>query len=179
MLFLARPSAKYKASYVDALGEFHAEGRDLHSSEQWVGSNFNLLVQSLLAEAQTPTGAFGNVPVSHFWLIHRADDAAGRETYLGRTTIRHELDRYLLHLGGHIGYATRPSARKCGYGTAILRLVLPEARNLGFGRVLVTCDSDNVGSRRIIERSGGVLENAVPYRDFGRSFVKLRFWIRL
>ena len=56
---------------------------------------------------------------------------------------------------GHIGYDIRPSERRKGYGTAILSLTLAKARELGLREVIVTCDSDNVGSLRIIKKNGG------------------------
>jgi predicted acetyltransferase len=47
--------------------------------------------------------------------------------------------------------------------------VLPRGAELGIDRVLVTCDVDNVASRRAIEKSGGV------YEDTREG--KLRFWV--
>ncbi|MBE1602632.1 putative acetyltransferase [Streptomyces stelliscabiei] len=43
------------------------------------------------------------------------------------------------------------------------------------GRVLITCDDDNVASARTIERNGGVLED-VRTTDEG---IKRRYWITL
>jgi predicted acetyltransferase len=34
-------------------------------------------------------------------------------------------------------------------------------RDLGLTNLLVTCDTDNIGSRRVIEGNGGVLERIV------------------
>ena len=42
-------------------------------------------------------------------------------------------------------------------------------------RVLITCDDDNPGSRLIIERNGGVLEDVVPQPD--RNVPKRRYWV--
>ncbi|MDX2516846.1 GNAT family N-acetyltransferase [Streptomyces stelliscabiei] len=69
----------------------------------------------------------------------------------------------------------RPSARRRGLATWALGAVLPEARALGMGRVLITCDDDNVASARTIERNGGVLED-VRTTDEG---IKRRYWITL
>ena len=76
---------------------------------------------------------------------------------------------------GHIGYDIRPSKRKQGYGSKILELALPKAKELDIERVLLTCDETNTGSRRIIEKNGGVLENQVKNPETGVD--KLRFWI--
>jgi predicted acetyltransferase len=61
-------------------------------------------------------------------------------------------------------------------GTAILRRSLQIARRtLRLKRVLVTCDEDNVGSIRAIEKNGGVLEDIVAGADGGTP--KRRYWI--
>lgn len=43
------------------------------------------------------------------------------------------------------------------------------------GRVLVTCDEDNLGSRSVIERCGAQLESVVDLHD-GRG-PQRRYWI--
>jgi predicted acetyltransferase len=88
---------------------------------------------------------------------------------LGRIAIRHRLTPQLREVGGHIGYDVRPSARRCGRATAMLRAALPVARTLGIESALVTCDVDNVASRTVIERNGGMLED--------QRGDKLRFWV--
>lgn len=45
--------------------------------------------------------------------------------------------------------------RRRGYASEILRLSLGLARGLDLPRVLLICDEDNLGSRRVIERHGG------------------------
>jgi predicted acetyltransferase len=96
---------------------------------------------------------------------------------MGRASIRHELNAYLAAVGGHIGYAVRPGFRRRGYATDILRQSLAIAVSIGLERVLVTCDADNVGSAKVIENCGGVLENVVPGRD--GSVPKCRYWVEV
>ena len=74
--------------------------------------------------------------------------------------------------GGNIGYAIRPSERRKGFGTLILRLTLEKAKNIGLTRVLVTCDADNVASRKIIERNGGVLAGQVVSEHTGKLVMR-------
>jgi predicted acetyltransferase len=62
--------------------------------------------------------------------------------------------------GGHSGFDMRPKVRRQGHATAMLAAALPKARELGLHHVLITCDEDNTGSRRVIEANGGVLEFA-------------------
>lgn len=89
--------------------------------------------------------------------------------YAGRLSIRHRLNDRLRVIGGHIGYDVRPSARRRGHATAMLRVALPLARELGIESALVTCDTDNVASRKVIEAAGGVLAD--------QRSGKLRFWV--
>ena len=58
----------------------------------------------------------------------------------------------------------------------MLRLAIEFAREkLGIERVLVTCDVDNIGSIKTIERNGGVLENIVTVQGFEKPV--RRYWI--
>jgi predicted acetyltransferase len=74
---------------------------------------------------------------------------------VGRASIRHRLNDFLLAHGGHIGYCILPGHRRRGYATQILRQSLIVARAHGVDRALVTCDDDNLGSITVIERCGG------------------------
>src|SRR5262249_59172604 len=93
---------------------------------------------------------------------------------VGRTSIGARLNDFLAERGGHVGYGVLPQHRRRGYATEILRQSLIIARAAGVGRVLVTCDQDNVGSRTVIESCGGVLDSIVTLD--GKPPV-LRFWI--
>jgi predicted acetyltransferase len=94
---------------------------------------------------------------------------------VGRVSIRHRLNPSLRLVGGHIGYSVRPRFRRSGFAGKILDLALIEARNLGIGEALLTCDADNAASRRVIESHGGVPE-ALDGQDTVTRF-KLRYWI--
>jgi predicted acetyltransferase len=95
-------------------------------------------------------------------------------TIVGRASIRHELNDFLLHEGGHVGYGVLPEHRRRGYATEILRQSLVVLRATGVDRVLVTCDETNAGSIRVIEGHGGVLESTVDGEKGDRV---RRYWI--
>jgi predicted acetyltransferase len=54
----------------------------------------------------------------------------------------------------------------------MLALALPRAAALGIARALITCDHDNIASRRMIVRFGGV-----PAGDGIEVPGKLRFYV--
>lgn len=91
---------------------------------------------------------------------------------IGRVSIRHRLNDYLLAVGGHIGYAVRPAYRGRGYAGRILKAALVEAGTLGIESALLTCDADNPASKAAIERNGGVQDAT------SSQAAKLRYWIR-
>jgi predicted acetyltransferase len=63
------------------------------------------------------------------------------------------------------------ATRSCrGRGTAAthgkpLGLLLPIARELGLQRLLISCDEDNVPSRRVLEGNGGVSGGETPHSE--------------
>ena len=101
--------------------------------------------------------------------------ACADNALVGRVSIRHELNDYLAAYGGHIGYGVAPEHRRRGHATAMLGQGLIVARSLGVDSVLVTCDDDDIGSARVIEKCGGVLD-AVLDRP-GCAVPKRRYWI--
>jgi predicted acetyltransferase len=94
---------------------------------------------------------------------------------VGRVSIRFQLNDYLSRIGGHIGYGVRPSQQLRGYATEMLRQALPFCAAQGIARALVTCDVDNTGSIKVIERCGGILEGIT--NDTELEVQKRRYWI--
>ncbi|MGX7108040.1 GNAT family N-acetyltransferase [Facklamia miroungae] len=94
---------------------------------------------------------------------------------LGAINLRPQLNDYLLHSGGQIGYVVHPSYRRQGVATWMLGQVLKEASNLGIERILITCRSDNDASKATIEKWGGLLEDQRMEKGV---WVK-RYWIDL
>ena len=169
MSVLVDPSVVYRDEFLAALRETAREGQRRYDLQR-IGDNFPRFVHHLLLQRNRSYVESDLVPFSDYWLI---DDGQ----YIGRLSIRHELNDFLYRIAGHIGYEIRPSKRRRGYGYEILRLGLEKADALGFDRVLLTCDENNIGSKKIIELNGGIFENTSIVE--GSSIKKLRYWINL
>lgn len=172
MAGLITPDVSLQDSFLAAMAEFAAEGRGGDGSglgrdlDEWTGrwesaDGFAAYVAARVAERETVTDEDWVLSTNLWWI-----DETG---YIGRMSIRHELNAWLGEIGGHIGYDVRPSRRREGHATAMLAAALPIARGLGIPSALVTCDVDNLGSRTAIERNGGVPD--------GERGGKLRFWV--
>jgi len=169
MTALVRPDVRYHASLLRAAEELHAEGNGAYLSLQdrpvetlCDPEQFARYVEELHAAMVVPPEQ-GWVPATLLWIVDDGDQV------VGRVSIRHRLNEHLLQVGGHIGYAVIPSARRRGHATAALAQSLPIAAGLGIDPALVTCDDTNVASRRVIEKNGGVLEDV--------RGGKMRFWV--
>jgi predicted acetyltransferase len=177
MAQLSLPTVRVRRSFLAAMAEFRGEGRGSAADQTMIGDEirefgqalssapdgFASYVQALLDQAREDSPRpDGYVPSTTMWWVQDKE-------YLGRIAVRHRLTPQLREVGGHIGYDVRPSARRRGHATAMLREALPIARSLGIESALVTCDVDNVASLKVIEHNGGVLED--------QRGDKLRFWV--
>ena len=124
-----------------------------------------------LASLDRKVATTDRVPSSTYFLLDQ-----DRNRLLGAVNIRHCLNDALKHKGGHIGDGIRPSERKKGYATEIIRLALLECKRLGLDKVLMTCDKDNIGSAKSITNNGGLLDSEFVDE---RGVVCQRYWIRL
>ena len=113
----------------------------------------------------------GKVPDSVFFLLDE-----DRNILLGAVNIRHYLNDYLLKYAGHIGDGIRPSERRKGHGTEMIRLALIECKKLGIDKVLMVCDKSNIASAKTIIKNGGILENEFMDED---GEIQQRYWINL
>lgn len=148
---LVIPNIKYQKSFENYVLSYQRIN-DQHYYDKYKKAleNFTGYLQYLhdgsIRNNQDPTEIF----TSTFWFI---DD----EEVVGVARIRHQADAY----GGHIGYDISPEYRNKGYGQLILEAALRKARELGIKDIVLTCNVDNIASKKIIERSRGVFTGTV------------------
>lgn len=170
-------SARYRASYVEALREGFRRG-DEPATEEAAIRKIDADFVGFIAERTDQTGMvrlpngreIPKVPFAMRWLVEG-------DTFIGEAGIRYRLNDTLMQTGGHVGYGIRPSRQRQGHGKLILKLALDELRRHDIERALVTCLDHNLASAKVIEANGGVLENIVD-DPYGRGHTR-RYWIDL
>ena len=172
-LALSLPDVAYRDSFLAAaretlVDEGRAEDDVLRARER----DFAGYVARLVANHEGRDLAPGHVAQTDFWLI---EDGA----WVGRFGYRPQLSPNLERFGGHLGYNIRPSCRGRGLATRGLGLVLDRLRATPGSppRLLLTCDTTNPASRRVIEKNGGVLADVIEIE--GRIDPVMRWWIAL
>jgi len=110
----------------------------------------------------------GLVPMSRFFFFDG-------DTLVGQSNLRRRLSPLLNLDGGHIGYAVRPSARRRGHASEILRQTLGEASRIGIARALLTVATTNRPSIRVVEKNGGVFDRETISHKDGQKM--RRYWI--
>jgi predicted acetyltransferase len=170
VLALVHPNASLRDAYRSLVAEWVASGEALVPfTLAFEHADFDAFLAKLGDCAAGVGVPDGFVAHSTFWLVRDQTEV------VGVSNIRHALTPALRREGGSIGYGIRPTARRQGFGVAILQQSLQRAAELGLSRVLVTCGKPNLASANVIVRNGGVLESEEYLADRGE--VVQRYWI--
>ncbi|EEF58282.1 GNAT family N-acetyltransferase [Pedosphaera parvula] len=170
-MFLSLPQPKYTDAFKRLVAEYRLAGETERVTKYAAGeTDFSAYLEFLASVAEGRTLPENCAPYHTFWMIQDED-------ILGVARVRPKLDLEGERYHGHIGYDVLPSQRNKGYGTALLRMTLLEARHLGLNRVVLTCQETNLPSRRVLLKCGAQLIEVIP--DLETSFPLCRFEIEL
>lgn len=169
-------------SLVELTGD---EGVDFYNLLQRIGPNENLFnndahgltyeqYEKWLAR-QLEWSKGENLPTGYvrqwiFWLMDNG-------TPVGYGKLREHLTDNSRRFGGNIGFAIDPLKRGLGYGYYLFDFLLEEAIKKGIPEVMSTVELDNLPSKIIHEKCGGILVEETEERyifDFSERIKKER-----
>jgi tagatose 1,6-diphosphate aldolase len=93
----------------------------------------------------------GDPPLSRVPVYKFEMRQAGAFEAIGQIELRVGDTQHIVMYAGHIGYGVDPAHRGHGYATRACRLLLPLARSHGITALWITCNPDNVASRKTLE----------------------------
>lgn len=167
---LVKPSIQYYQSYIEAIKEYKQNNIDTYDFLDVDKYDIFERMENLHTGKNLPDGY---VKATYFWLV---DD----DEFIGEISVRHSLTDSLLRYGGNIGYGIRYSQWNKGLGTIMLSKALDYARDvLGLSKVLITCNDNNYGSARVIEKNGGKLQDKIKNIIDGVEILSRRYWIEI
>lgn len=168
MLKLVKLEKKYQNQLMEMMEEWEKTGEKIvpYAIRKVDYHDFDSYLESL----EVKDDKEGFVPDSTFFCLDTE-----RNILVGAVNIRHYLNDALLLNGGHIGDGVRPSERRKGYATEMIKLALEECKKLGLDKVLMVCDKNNIGSAKSIQKNGGILENEVLVD----GILEQRYWIEI
>lgn len=156
---LIEPNILYKDSFLDFVSDVKNTGYESYEHYTKAETDFEEFIEDEKNASKGINVPEGWVPCSSYWLVDASDEV------IGVIRIRHRVDNEFLQIIGHVGYEIKSTCRKQGYGSKLLKLGLVEAKKIGLQKVLITCEEDNIGSKRIIEKFNGMYKKRLVDED--------------
>lgn len=148
---LKSKALEYRQEHFD-VGEWIINGSELFdrivSYDEWI--------EKVTANAKAETVDSDWVLTDTFLAVRASD-----ERIVGIADLRYQLNDFLKDFG-NCGYSVRPSERRKGYASEILRQICAAAREHGLRQLQLSVEKDNTASIKTIEKNGG---------NYCRSFI--------
>lgn len=158
MITLKRPIKEYESKAVAFKQEFidnketTINGSELFdqmdSYDEWLKS----VTDNTLTDTVNPSWV-----VTDTYFAFDEDDKI-----VGIIDFRHELNDFLKDFG-NCGYSVRPSERRKGYATEMLKLILERARQAGMDKLQLSVERSNAASVKTITKNGGKYERSFTF----------------
>ncbi len=154
---LVFPNIEYKEKAIDYINEFYAYSSKINGDagldKALKASSYEEWINQVIAHVDIANVPEGRAPSLTYFYVREEDDKI-----IGMIDLRLSLNDFLRTEGGHIGYAIRPTERRKGYATVMLKDALNIYRTLGIYNVLVVCNKENVASAKVIQNCGGIID---------------------
>ena len=158
-IFFVRPNKELENEAIDFKNEFFKNGEyEINGSELWDKTeDYNIWYESVSKNISKKTVNPNWVVTDTFFAMRECDNKI-----IGIIDLRHELNDFLKDFG-HCGYSVRPSERKKGYATEMLKQLLEIARKNELKTIQLSCKNNNVPSIKTITKNGGVYQRSFEY----------------
>ena len=152
---LRKPKLEDKEKLKDYVEEHHVNGEmSISASNGMPTMNYEEWLEKLKTDESGENKEWG---ISETYILEDNDKV------IGMLNIRYTLSDEMAGIYGHIGYGVRPTERKKGYATEMLKFALDVCKRKGIGKVIMGCYKDNIGSSKTIEKNGGI---KIKEKDF-------------
>ena len=158
MITLKRPIKEYEPKAVAFKQEFIENGEttingselldQMDSYDEWLKS----VTENISPDTVNPAWV-----VTDTYFAFDEDD-----NIVGIIDLRHELNDFLKDFG-NCGYSVRPSERRKGYATEMLKLILERASQIGMGKIQLSVERSNEPSVKTITKNGGKYERSFNF----------------
>ena len=92
---------------------------------------------------------------------------------VGIIDLRHTLNDFLINFG-NCGYSVRPTFRRKGIATEMLKQLLVIAKEAGLSELHLSVEQDNIPSIKTIKKNGGVYERSFEYEGKTADIYKIK-----
>lgn len=155
---LIRPTLEWKEKALDYREEHFAHGEMIIN-----GSELLDKTDSYEEWLKSVTDNTAQETVNPDWVVTDTFFAVDEEEKIvGIIDLRHTLNDFLKDFGNS-GYSVRPSERRKGYATEMLRQVLQVAKQAGLTEVHLSVERSNEPSVKTIVKNGGKYERSFEF----------------
>ncbi|MDI9636267.1 GNAT family N-acetyltransferase [Geitlerinema splendidum] len=124
-------------------------------------------LELILVERYSGDPNLGYVPAYKFKLICQAP-----EEEVGKIDLRIGNTHDLIMYGGHIAYSVNPEHRGHRFAARACRLLFPLAKQHGLKELWITCNPNNIASRRTCEIAGATLVEIVNLPEYSDMYLE-------
>ena len=149
---LVRPTLELKEKALEYRKEHFTHGENIINGSELFDKtdNYEEWLSGVTLNTNPKTVNENWVVTDTFFAVRENDNKI-----VGMIDLRHTLNEFLKDLG-NCGYSVRPSERKKGYATEMLRQICNIAKGYGLPELKLSVTPGNLASVRTIQNNGGV-----------------------